>query len=484
MIYQAPQFGNTEVVQRVVQRIERHAMLSHGDKVLAAVSGGADSTALLYILHTLAPRYGIELGVAHLNHGLRGSAADADARFVRAMSSRLELPFHCSKIRLDPSRGSLEERGRQARYAFFARLALEHGYTRVALGHHMGDNAEAVLMHLLRGSGIKGLAGIPPVRDGRFIRPLMDLQHQEIVKYLNKNEIPFVEDDTNSDPRFHRNRIRHELIPMLQKLFNVNVVAALNRTADLCREEDTWFEHQLRPLLEETIESLNPDCLQLSVQPLSGSPLAVKRRLIRDGLRRWRGDLKRISADHIDAVIGLLPSTAVGKRLCLPNRIGAERCPRHLRFDLRRGRGVRKPPPAPSYSYRISVPQDRPREIEIPEAGLRLEFSIEANHNQMPDRWNDEDTAWFDADQLTFPLTIRTFNPGDRMTLLGMTGHRKIKKLIGERKIPLDQRHRIPLLISANTILWVVGVRRSGQAVLSDRTRRVLKVEKADTLKS
>ena len=336
-------------------------------------------------------------------------------------------------------------------------------------------------MHLLRGSGIRGLGGIPPVREGRFIRPLMDLRHAEIVELLRRHRIPFVEDDSNNDPRFRRNRVRHELIPLLQKTFNTNVVTALHRTAELCREEDTWFQRQLAPLLDETIDRLDSACLRLNIGPLSRSPLAVQRRLIRDGLKRWRGSLKRISADHIDSLVDLLPSSAMGRRLCLPNRIGAERCPHHLRFDLRQGRGVPERPIAPSYNYEISVYQEFPYFLEIPEAGLNLEFSVWENRNQIPDHWDDEDAAWFDADQLTFPLTIRNFNPGDRMTLFGMPGRRKIKKIFGERKIPLVRRHAIPILVSPDAVLWIVGIRRSGQAALSGRTRRALKVERIRT---
>ena len=176
MPHQSIAIRDSATARKVSRTISCHGMLAAGDRVLVAASGGADSTALLYVLHSLVPGRGITLAVAHLNHGLRGKAADDDACFVRNLASRLGLVFHGERIRMDPSQGSIEERGRRARYDFFDRLTDEYDYSKIALGHHMDDNAEAVLLHLLRGSGIRGLSGIPPVREQRIIRPLIDLR--------------------------------------------------------------------------------------------------------------------------------------------------------------------------------------------------------------------------------------------------------------------------------------------------------------------
>jgi tRNA(Ile)-lysidine synthase len=473
--------SRTPVLQRAVQTIRRHAMLAAGDKVLAAVSGGADSTALLHILRLLAPTFGIELAVAHLNHGLRADAADDDARFVRAMAERLGLRFHGGQIRLDPCEGSLEERGRRERYAFLDDLARRHGYDKIALGHHMEDNAEAVLMHLLRGSGIRGLGGIPPMRGAKIIRPLIDQRHAALIAFLNDNRIAYVQDESNNDLRFRRNRIRHRLIPLLQTDYNRHVVEVLHRTADLCREEEEWLQAHLAPLLDEAITRLDPQGLQMGIDILAGAPLAVQRHLIRDGLRRWQGSLRRISAAHIDRVIGLLPPEAEGKQLCLPNRIGAVRGPEGLRFVLRQGRGgVSSGHPA-DFAYEIPRQPDTPYILDIPEAGLRLRFSLHENRRQAVVNPGEADCAWFDADRLTFPLTIRNFIPGDRMIPWGLQGHQKVKKIFSDRKIPPLQRGRIPLLVSAGTIVWVVGVRRGASAAVGRSTRCALQVRTIKT---
>ncbi len=467
---------NTRTVKRVARTIDRHAMLRCGDRVLVTVSGGADSTALLHILHALAPGLGIKLAVAHLNHGLRGPAADSDARFVEAMAGRFKLEFHGDRIQLDPSDGALEEKGRRARYAFFHGLAGDRGYTKIALGHHMDDNAEAVLMHLLRGSGIRGLSGIPPVRDHGVIRPLMDLRRAEILRFLQENQIAFVEDASNADLRFDRNRVRQRLIPLLQEQFNANVVAVLHRTADLCWHEERWLQTLLAPTLSKIMTYLDPEGMALDIQGLIAEPLAVRRRLIRDGLRKWQGNLERIRADHIDRLIELLAPQSEGKRICLPNRIGVERTRSLLRFTIRKGRGCLPDPEPLDYLYQISFPGSHPCTICIPESGLKFQFSVTGRPNTEVLNDPDKNTAWFDSDQITYPLVIRNFRPGDRMSPLGLQGRQKIKKIFGNLKIPITQRYRTPLLVSGDDILWVAGVRRSALAIPAGQTTRALKV--------
>ena len=467
---------NSATAGKVARTINRHGMLTSGDRVLAAVSGGADSTALVHLMYAMRSRLGVTLAVAHLNHGLRGRAADDDARFVEDLSGSLGLAFHGECIRLDPSRGSVEERGRQARYAFFHRLVEEYGYTKIALGHHMDDNAEAVLLNLLRGSGIRGLSGIPPVRDRWIVRPLIDLTRAEIIAFLRMHGISFVQDASNHDPRFDRNRIRQRLIPLLQKEFNPNVTAVLHRTADLCRQEEQWLRMLLATDLDEATESLDPRDMVLNAQRISAEPPAARRRLLREGLQRWHGSLKRIGMRHIDALIALLEPQSEGKRICLPDRIGVERLGPRLRFTIRSGRGYAPPPSATDYLYEIPFPHNTPCAVAVPESGLVFHFTIIIDGNEPRPDTSNGSAVWFDADHVMFPLHIRNFRPGDRMRPSGMQGHRKIKKIFNDRKIPTDRRHGTPLLVSGDEILWVAGVRRSELAIPTGRTRRKLMV--------
>lgn len=468
----------SSLTQRVIGTIGRYGMLVCGDHVLVAVSGGADSTALLHLLYSLKSDLGIRLAIAHLNHGLRGQASDNDAQFVNTLANKMALPCHYKKVRLEPSSpGSLEEHGRQARYTFFQQVTTQHGYTKIALAHHMDDNAEAVLMHLLRGSGIRGLAGIPPVRDEKIIRPLIDSSRAQILSFLDHHNIAFVEDASNRDLRYERNRIRHHLLPLLRNNYNTNVTAALHRTAGLCWQEEQWLHHHLAPLLNKTVSMPELGVMTLNVRRLTQQPLAVQRRLVREGLRQWHGDLKRIQINHIDKVIELVNPVAVGKRLCLPNRIGVIRTSDKLCFTYRSERGFSLAAPSKSYCYEIALPAKQAIIIEIPEAGQRLRFScapFSLNENQ---KAASVDTILLDRDHLTFPLTLRNFRPGDRMQLPGMQGRQKIKKLFNTLKIPEQQRHSAPLLLSGECIVWVVGIRRSALAIPSPGTTTVIKVE-------
>lgn len=433
--------------------------------------------ALLHILYDLAPDYGLKLAVAHLNHGLRPLDADNDESCVKQAAENLGLPFHRHQADLKRQNGSIEERFREARYAFFHEVMNRHGYAKIALGHQKNDNAEAVLLHLLRGSGIRGLGGIPPVREGRVVRPLIQLSRADIMAYLNDCRIPFVLDASNADPAYERNRIRHHLLPLLEKEYNSNIVDTLHRTADLCREEEIWFNHHLHPMLDQVVRRLSQVCLDLDDRIIATASLAVQRRLIRGALHRWQGHLRRMGAVHIDAVIALLPSEAMGKKVSLPNGITAARTATGLCFN----RGRRSVPSvaaaSPMFCHAIPGIEDLPLTIDIPVSNCRLIFEIDTLSGPDALPLHDADRAWFDLDDLTFPLCVRNVRPGDRIRPLGMQGSQKIKKLFIDRKIQIGRRRTIPLLESRGTLLWVVGVRRSNQAIVSKQTQRVLSVK-------
>lgn len=464
-------------IKRVIQTVERYGMFMSGENVLVGVSGGPDSMALLHILYALAPTYGLRLAVAHLNHGLRPMDADKDESFVKQAAQRLKFPFHRRQAKLKPQNGSIEEQAREARYEFFHDVMNRHGYTKIVLGHHKNDNAEAVLMHLLRGSGIRGLAGIPPVRDHRVVRPLIQLGRDEIMTYLTSHQIPFVTDATNADQAYERNRIRHHLIPLLAKDYNTNIVETLHRTADLCREEEAWFNHYLQPLLGKVINRQSQAYLELDNQLLSTESLAVQRRLIRGALNKWHGHLRRMGAYHIDAVIALIPTDAIGKKVSLPNGITTARKTDCLSFSKgdRSVSSVTADPPG--FCYTVTEIDYLPLAIDIPESDCRLILQIRALSRSDDLPLHDTDRVWFDLDGIDFPLHIRNIRSGDRITPYGMQGSQKIKKLFIDRKIKVAQRQKIPLLESQGTLLWVVGIRRSNQAIVSKQTQRVLSVK-------
>jgi tRNA(Ile)-lysidine synthase len=452
-------------------------MLSPGDKVLIGVSGGADSVALLHLMVALRPVMDLQLAVAHLNHGLRSDASDRDAGFVDQLSRDLGLLFHYEKVELDLHRGSLEERARRARYRFYRRLLHEHGYTKLALGHQADDNAESVLLHLLRGSGIRGLSGIPPKRGRVVIRPLIETSRSDIKAYLKSHGLAHMEDASNNDLRFQRNRIRHQLMPLLQRDYNPNIRTGLNRLAGLCRDERTWLHAIAQPMLESASIDCGPQRLELSADRLLDLPPAAQRRLIRMALRNWMGDLKRVGLDHIDAVIDLLHNHQTGSRVSLPRHIVAERTIDGVRFEKSVVRGEKTRGAGTGFNYPIPLPPEQGLILQIPEAGCRLHITIAPPPGFDAQKKAAGHVAWFDTGSLEFPLTVRNHQPGDRLSPYGLPGTQKVKKVFIDRKIPRSERSRIPIVAQGDTILWIAGVRRGSAAPVLETTQHALKIE-------
>ena len=300
-------------------------MLSANDKILAAVSGGPDSVALLLGLLHLRSRYGLTLGVAHLNHLLRGKAADEDEDFVRSLTDSLGLTLHSERrdvAKLSSDRRlSLEETGRQARYEFFLRTATRHGYTRIATGHNRNDNAEMVLINLLRGSGLKGLSGIPPVRNHIFIRPLIQTARQAILDFLSAVGRDFRTDASNDDPAFMRNAVRHRLIPFLESGFNPDIIGTLNRLSRLARIENDCLDDEAEKRYQDCRISQKERSVCLSRSKLAELDPALQNRVVRKALLAVKKDLRQISFGHVHDILDFCLERASGNSLDLPDRI-------------------------------------------------------------------------------------------------------------------------------------------------------------------
>jgi tRNA(Ile)-lysidine synthase len=241
------------LINTVKATIIKNSMLKPGDAVLTAVSGGADSIALIHILLRLSPEFDLRLGIAHFDHGLRAMESDRDANFVVSVAKKYNLP--CYNKKCDVKKFSIhhklstEEAGRILRHKFLNEAARKHGFDKIALGHHKEDMAETVLINILRGSGPQGISGIPPKRD-LFIRPLININRSDIECFLRAENIAHITDSSNTDPRFLRNRIRHHLIPLLASEYNSEIVENLNRTAEVLRDEQSWLESMIDPLFE------------------------------------------------------------------------------------------------------------------------------------------------------------------------------------------------------------------------------------------
>lgn len=444
---------DSALVSRVEQTIRRQSLFLPGDTLVVALSGGADSTALLDLLFQLTG-YKLRLIAAHLNHCLRGVESEADQEFCRGLASRYTIPFEARRIDIESlaseKRLNLEDAGRRARIQFLDEIRVKHGAAAVLLAHHADDQAETVLMRLLRGSGMTGLSGMA-YRNGRgYVRPLLDVSRSEIEQYLRERGLEWREDVSNSDTKYLRNRIRHQLLPLLEE-YNPAVRSSLAATAAILGDDEAL-------LGELTERAVAESCLMeegrviCSVGQLRILNPALRRRVLRHAFKQLTGTLEGLSLRHIDALCDLIDSDRPNSRLALPQRVAAVRAYDRLSW-IRTGEGVVRLRPATVRETGPELLISEPGNYQLPGGGsITVESTAPANFQA------DSGTAYFDPVRTPFPWLVRTFRPGDRITPFGMKGRKKVKDIFIDRKIPLSERTLIPLLFCGTDLIWIAGV--------------------------
>jgi tRNA(Ile)-lysidine synthase len=456
----------TQTLQKVKHTIARHRMISEGDCVIVAVSGGPDSVCLLHILHELKDELNIRLVVAHFDHGLRSAEDESETAFVRDLAQSLKVPFETAKGRLlsKRTRGSREEVARNARYAFLEKVRKKHKAQKIALGHNLNDQAETILMRLLRGSGPSGLTGIPPSRDGSIIRPLIEIERQEIENYLKAKKLASVTDSSNLKTDYMRNKIRLEIMPLLEEQ-QPQLTRLLAQTAEILRDEDDYLEQTAEAWVGKNIEILPQNALSMPIPYFLKLPVASRRRVIRLAIKDVKKDLRRISWDHIEAIQRLAQAEKPQAALNLPGRLTVRRTYGHLILSASM---KRKPKP---FHYRL----DEPGAYDLREIGRSISFEEIKNRRDLRLR-GSKWTALLDAETLRFPLTLRSFKAGDKFIPFGMKGHKKLKDFFVDLKLPLEQRYLTPILCWNDKPVWVCGFRIDDRFKVTSDTKRVMKV--------
>jgi tRNA(Ile)-lysidine synthase len=475
----------TGLMKAVKATITKHSMLKPGDAVLAGISGGADSIALLHILLKLSPELDLRLGIAHFNHGLRAAESDRDAEFVVSFAKNLNLPCYSKKVDVKKfsihHKLSTEEAGRILRHKFLSETAREHDFDKIALGHQKDDMAETVLINILRGSGPQGISGIPPKRE-MVIRPLIDISRSDIEYFLQSENIVHITDSSNMDPRFLRNRIRHHLIPLLASEYNSEVVENLNRTAEIIRDEQTWLDSVIDLLFQEIQLPGTDSNIRLPIPELKKMPVAATRRIIRKAVFKIKGNLHGVGFRHMDAILELITSQNKTFQLDFPGPVRIK-CDNDILEIVRRknkGRiknhtrqnGIQQP----LFEYVITSPQTvfiretnqliQLTELSSPEVSwLKKSNSYAA----------DPKEAVMDMVSLCYPLLIRSFRPGDRFRPLGLSGFQKLKKFFINNKVPFSHRKNIPIMECSGKIIWIAGYQIDDSVKIKSSTQKVLK---------
>ena len=460
-------------------KLERHVaasakargLFAQGDHLLAAVSGGPDSVALLAVLAALAPSKRLTLSALHVNYGLRGEESDEDERFVSRLCAQLDVPLTCERVDLSRLPGghgaSLQVRAREARYAALQRAAAALGASRIALGHTADDQAETLLMWTLRGAGASGLGGIRPLRDAVFVRPLLDVGRADVLAYLKAKGLSFRTDSSNAKSLYLRNRIRHEVLPMLKR-FNPSVVEALTRQADILRDEDACLDRLVSDWIGRHVRTAEDRSPAVARAALLELPVALQRRVIRRLMQQAAGGPHGPSFGAAESVLEKIVRGRSGSSLSLRGtRVVREY--QDIRFFP--GRGAQR-----ASARAAGVPVDIPSSVVWPPTGqvIRLRVTgVEADRASAGRR-----IARFDADSFTPRLELRSWQAGDVFHPHGMGGRRKkLQDYFSDNKLPRERRASVPLLTAPEGILWIVGYRTDHRFRVTPSTTRILTVE-------
>jgi tRNA(Ile)-lysidine synthase len=466
--------------------LRRTGLIRPGERVLVGVSGGPDSVALLSLLATLAPAWKLQHRVVHVNHGLRGAESEDDARFVATLCRSLGVECVCERVDLMALRArlkgrSLQEIARIARYDVFRREARHWQADKVALGHTADDQAETVLMWMLRGAGGTGLAGIPPSRDALFVRPLLGISRAEILEYIQTEGLAYRTDSSNAKRDYLRNRIRHELLPELKRL-NPAIVRVLARGAQILREEQAYLDGAAQEHLARAAQARSDGSVVLDRDGVLALPVGLQRRVIRAWLRRVSGVDQGPSFGTVDAVLGQVVRGRSGGSLSVPGgRVWREY-----------GRLVFVPAAAQSLTNR-TVARGAPSVVLPIVAGSRVRWPLTGQTIRLsvvdqgpgktaarPER-PATTVTFLDADRFTQDLVVRTWQPGDAFQPAGMGGrHKKVQDFFSDLKVPREVRRRLPLLVAPEGILWIAGYRADHRFCATAGSRRVLKAELTD----
>lgn len=452
----------------VLETIFKHQMIEKGDRIVIGLSGGPDSVFLFEMLRQLKDQLEISLYIAHINHGVRGKEARSDQDFVEEMSKKYNIPFYLKEADMNgyakKHNLSQEEAGREIRYAFFNEILQELGGGKIAVGHNKNDQAETLLMRFFRGTGLDGLKGIEH-RVNNIIRPILDISRDEIEAYLKEENIASKIDKTNLETIYNRNKIRLETIPHIEKNYNPNIVETLFRSSSNFKEDGDFLSSYSKDVFLK-LSRKEASKISLNRQELDKEHNSIKSRIIRQAIEEIKGDLNGLSQKHIEDSLSFIEKGQTGRGIDLIDGIRLV-----LNYDLveiSRDSGLKKD----KYSYELE------EGLTVIES-LNMEIKLE-----IIDRDNFEENIkypyikYFDYDNINGSLQIRNRRNGDIFKPLGMNGKsKKIKDFFIDEKVPRENRDLVPIIAIGEDILWLVGYRVSEDYKVTEKTKRILKIE-------
>jgi len=452
--------------------IKEHGLIEPGFHVVAGISGGADSVCLLKVLKEIGKEYGLSVTAVHVNHMLRGTESDADEAFVADLCRNWDIPlkvFRTDIAAVSRAEGlGEEEAGREVRYRCLFQVLGEVSADVIATGHHYEDNAETVMLNILRGCGLEGLAGMD-YRSGLVIRPLLGVRRSQIEDYLKSEGIPWRTDSTNLSNKYARNRVRNLLFPAVKEYFQVDPVPVINRLSALAKHDNAYLEEQAHKVFME-ISGKPGTGISIDAGMLVRFDYAISSRVVRMAWEQATGSLKGLESVHVDEILKLCRGSGTGKRLSLPG--GWTALLSYGRLVIRPARRAGKV----SWSYPVSIPGT----VHVKEADGILEASV-LSKDQLMEEFPDwpmtretSKTQVFDYLKINCGINIRNRKDGDRIRPFRSPGGKKLKEFFIDEKVPAEKRDEIPLVAAGSRILWVIGMRTSSDFRPDERTQSFL----------
>ena len=461
--------------EKVFRYIEENSMIAKGDRVLVALSGGPDSVCLLSILEELKEDLNIEILAAHLNHCIRGEEADNDEEYSRLLCEKLNIRFYSQRVKVEDMASELgissEMAGRKARYDFFDDIKKKENINKIALAHNANDQAETILMRLMRGTGMDGLEGIKPIRDGKYIRPILCLTRPEIEKYCNLKKLDPKIDKTNLDPIYARNKVRLELIPYIQKNFNEDIINTLNRFSSITSRDNSYMDEMTEKAFEKYVllskerAVIGKECFK--------EHSAIVTRVIRKAIENIVNSLNNFQQIHILDIIDL-QKTNGGKYINLPMNIVAENVYGDIILRLKNDDTIDYSP------LKIALKNFEEKQLQ---KGIFMGKIFNYNifirlimKNKSINIKGNDYTRYFEF-PVDSDIVIRQREQGDKFVPYGMKGNKKLKDLFMDMKISKEKRDKTPIVLFDNVITWIVGYRTSNNFKIDKDTKQILEIK-------
>lgn len=458
------------IENKVMDTVRRESLIKKGDRIIVALSGGPDSVCLIHILSKISKEYGFTLYAAHFNHQIRGIAAHRDALYamefcdslgIRCFLKSMDVPSYAKEKKL-----TMEEAARILRYEMLFQLKKETGADKIAVAHNLDDQAETVMMRIMRGTGLNGIKGMDYKRPDGIIRPLMDVLKHDIEKYCKDNKLEPRIDHTNLEDEYTRNKIRIHLLPYIEREYASNIKEILSRMANGLREDSCFIEKTADERYKNLSSVIDKDTVRIDLDLIEYEDISIAKRILRNAYKDLEGSYKGLETVHLDDILDLIQNPKKEARINIPKGIIADKRGSYLYI-------TRKEVKTEIIEYEMEIPVNR--SVIIQELGIKVEAQrISKEKSKMFSTGNS--TKSFDVDKISGKLKIRNRRNGDKIKPLGLGGTKKVKDILIDSKVPLENRNNVPVICDDEKILWLAGYCMSEEAKISDSTKEVIRI--------